>query len=645
MRVFALMTMTSALVACVPAPAQHAQPKVESAPIAMLEATPKLVPLGTAVTLDASGSSDPDGDIIGYRWNFGDGQTAQSVESSVRYAYPRAGHFLAEVRVMDSRGEESQAVQQVAVLRPPSIESHPTSLTVDPGAPVSFEVTVSGDGPFGYEWTKDGVSVPGEAMAVLAFDQAHAGDEGTYVVRVSSAAGGVASTPARLTVNKPPQVILHPSDQTSVIGRPVRFWVVAEGSPAPSYQWQKDGTNISGATANEYEIATTDIVDEGVYRAIITNSAGSVTSDEARLTITGWTQPGLPNITSRPPASAAVGLAYEYVITATGDAPLTMFVTGLPSSGNLAFDGVDTIAGTPTAADEGAHVVEVSLGNPIGMDNQRFTLIVVRNAPRITSTPVTGARANHPYTYRLTVTGAPPPVVTVAGLPPSFAFDGTDLITGTATTADLGAHSVVVTASSAAGMDTQAFELSVLEGLDFFEGFDVTQAPAGWIATGDWEFGIPPAGGGSVAATKLASNYSDSVHSTLDTPALDLRGMAEPTLLLHHWYDTEVDFDGGRIALSSDGGTTFTPVPSAQFTEGAYNGRIRSDANNSLAGASAFTGRIGAYADARVDLSAALGSQPRGTVVIRFEFDTDTNTRDLGWYLSHVRVRERAQLP
>ncbi len=77
-----------------------------------------------------------------------------------------------------------------------------------------------------------------------------------------------------------PQPVTVPQGQTAI------FSVTAIANPAPAYQWRKNGANISGATAASYAIANAQPADTGLYSVVITNSAGSVTSNNARLTVT-----------------------------------------------------------------------------------------------------------------------------------------------------------------------------------------------------------------------------------------------------------------------------------------------------------------------------------------------------------------------
>jgi glucose/arabinose dehydrogenase len=84
-----------------------------------------------------------------------------------------------------------------------------------------------------------------------------------------------------------PAITTHPADQTARVGDPATFSVGASGSPPLSYQWQRNGTSIPGATATSYTIASVTASDDGArFRAIVTNSLGSATSNEAVLTVT-----------------------------------------------------------------------------------------------------------------------------------------------------------------------------------------------------------------------------------------------------------------------------------------------------------------------------------------------------------------------
>jgi hypothetical protein len=69
-------------------------------------------------------------------------------------------------------------------------------------------------------------------------------------------------------------------------GQSVTFAVVASGTDPLSYQWQKNGVDIPGATSSSLTTGPVALSDNGAkYRVIVTNSCGSATSVEAILAV------------------------------------------------------------------------------------------------------------------------------------------------------------------------------------------------------------------------------------------------------------------------------------------------------------------------------------------------------------------------
>jgi hypothetical protein len=83
----------------------------------------------------------------------------------------------------------------------------------------------------------------------------------------------------------PPEVLAQPASQSVLVGANVSFAVVAGGSPPLSYQWEKDGTPMSGATSNTLVLRNVQLRDSGAYSVLVSNAAGKVTSSNAVLTV------------------------------------------------------------------------------------------------------------------------------------------------------------------------------------------------------------------------------------------------------------------------------------------------------------------------------------------------------------------------
>jgi hypothetical protein len=92
----------------------------------------------------------------------------------------------------------------------------------------------------------------------------------------------IAVSPA---ANIAPVITTQPVSQTVNAGGAVIFSAAASGTPAPAYQWRKDGADITGATNASYMIAGTTSADDGSYTVVATNSLGAVTSQVATLTV------------------------------------------------------------------------------------------------------------------------------------------------------------------------------------------------------------------------------------------------------------------------------------------------------------------------------------------------------------------------
>jgi hypothetical protein len=86
----------------------------------------------------------------------------------------------------------------------------------------------------------------------------------------------------------PPVITQQPTPETVSQGQTAQFNVVASGAQPLSYQWKKNGVNISGANSATYTIYNAQTSNQGNYMVTVSNSYGSVTSQNASLTVTGF---------------------------------------------------------------------------------------------------------------------------------------------------------------------------------------------------------------------------------------------------------------------------------------------------------------------------------------------------------------------
>jgi glucose/arabinose dehydrogenase len=113
-------------------------------------------------------------------------------------------------------------------------------------------------------------------------------------------------------------IAVQPDDVTASVGHAATFAVTAEGSGSLTYQWQRDGVDIPGATSATYTLPTAALEDNGaVFRVLVSNGTQTLTSDPATLTVVN-NQPPVPVITLPPTgATFAGGVPVNFAGTAS----------------------------------------------------------------------------------------------------------------------------------------------------------------------------------------------------------------------------------------------------------------------------------------------------------------------------------------
>ena len=231
-----------------------------------------------------------------YQWQKNGANIANA--SSARYATPATSSVdngvKFDVIVSNSAGtvtSTSASLSVTATATAPTITAQPVSQTVAPGRTATFSVAANGTAPLAYQWQKNIVNIPGASAAAYTTPATTSADSGTqFRVVVTNATGNATSNSATLTVSSSstaaPTITTQPVNATVTVGQAATFSVVASGTPAPTFQWQKNGGSISGATSASYSTPATVAGDSGsLFDVVVTNSAGSVTSSSATLTV------------------------------------------------------------------------------------------------------------------------------------------------------------------------------------------------------------------------------------------------------------------------------------------------------------------------------------------------------------------------
>jgi uncharacterized protein (TIGR03437 family) len=274
-------------------------------------------------TVAATGSAP-----LSYQWQKNGtnitGATLASYTTPVTTAADNGTMFTAVVS--NSLGSVTSSPATLAVNAPPTITTQPASQTVGAGQTVTFTVVATGSAPLTYQWQRNGANIVGATGSSFTTGTTLLDDGVAFTVVVTNASGSVTSNQAVLTVSTGPSITTQPADQNVTVGQTATFSVVASGTPTPSYQWQKSGSAITGATGSSYTTPATSSADNGAtFAVVVTNTFGSLTSNPATL-----------NVAASPTAITATPSQLIFVYTINGAAPASQTLT-LTSSSTASF--------------------------------------------------------------------------------------------------------------------------------------------------------------------------------------------------------------------------------------------------------------------------------------------------------------------
>jgi len=269
-----------------PAPSNTTSPSIATQP------TTTTISAGQTATFTvvAMGSAP-----LTYQWQKNDVAIAGATSST--YTTPAVATAdngsTFRVVVSNSAGSVTSDAATLAVIGgpvAPSIKTQPANQMVVAGQAATFAVVATGSSPLSYQWQKNAVAISGATSATYTTPATTMADTGLqFRVITSNSAGRVISHAATLSVSSSPvapSITAQPASQTVTVGQTATFAVVAKGTSPLSYQWQKNGALISGATSAAYSTPPATSADNGSsFRVLVSNSAGGVTSNTVTLTV------------------------------------------------------------------------------------------------------------------------------------------------------------------------------------------------------------------------------------------------------------------------------------------------------------------------------------------------------------------------
>jgi hypothetical protein len=250
--------------------------------------------------------------------------------------------------------------------------------------------------PLGYQWTKNGLPIPGQTGTNYTLNSLVANDSGSYAVVITNAAGATTGSVVALNVLVgPPVIAQQPKSITRYASARTTFSVVVWGSTPISYQWTNNAGVIPGATNATYTIASVTAADAGSYGVRVTNRYGTTNSATATLIVLPVTNyataamAGNPiayyrlNETSGTTAADFAGgangtLTGPIVTGVTGPQPPTWL--GLESTNTaFEFDGTSTRVQLPSFNLKTNQMTIVAWINPNGSQKDQTGILASRN--------------------------------------------------------------------------------------------------------------------------------------------------------------------------------------------------------------------------------------------------------------------------
>ncbi len=202
----------------------------------------------------------PAGTVTTFAGLAGISGTSDGVGSGARFQYPLDVAFgpAGVLYVVDT---DNQTIRQIA----------PSGATGTVAGQIGATGSANGRGSAAHFHNPSG-------LAVDAAGDIYISDTDNHTIRKSTTAVG-------------PTITTQPQSQTVTAGFTAQFSVVATGTPAPTYQWQFNGAPVAGATSATLTLSGVQSSGAGTYTVVVTNPAGSVTSNPATLTVNAVTPP------------------------------------------------------------------------------------------------------------------------------------------------------------------------------------------------------------------------------------------------------------------------------------------------------------------------------------------------------------------
>jgi hypothetical protein len=230
-----------------------------------------------SLTVEVTGTSPV------YQWRKNGTPVPGAIYSSLLFGPVRVSELGDyDVVVSNSVGSVTSEVASLTQAPALTITEQPQGFTLPPGETGTLSVTASGFGNLSYTWYRY-FPVWSPLATPLSFERIFRPELSltptSYYVVVTDASASIFSSPATVAIRLAPEIQQQPQRQVIAQGGTASFSVSAIGTLPLSYQWRRNGVNISGATA----ATLSGVTELGQYDVVVGNTIGTLISEKADL--------------------------------------------------------------------------------------------------------------------------------------------------------------------------------------------------------------------------------------------------------------------------------------------------------------------------------------------------------------------------
>lgn len=358
------------------------------------------------VTLDASGSSDPDGDALSYQWSFvqqpAGSQVALVSATNVHPTFTpdREGEYLVQLVVRDGQLASAPDTVTISTRNSAPVANAGADRTVSIGLPVELDGSGSSDvdgDALTYVW-QILQRPPGSAVALERPDEVNPvftpDLAGAYVIELVVDDGTVSSAPDTVTLSTAnSRPFAHAgADQTAIVGATVQFDGSGSSDPdgdALSFRWSLGSKPAGSASALQGETSATpslSIDRAGTYVAQLIVNDGA--SDSEADTVSVSTQNSAPLAIVDGPASVHFGATVPLTGARSSDPdgdPLSFnwSLLSAPQGSAAALNDPFAIAPSFLADRPGTYVAQLIVGDGVVNSAPASHSITAQNEPPV----------------------------------------------------------------------------------------------------------------------------------------------------------------------------------------------------------------------------------------------------------------------